>query len=129
MVTRWAGTWRLHRDGAVIADLVVTEADFPWLRARLEPRPGFDAVRELFVADLVTSEAINDDDSEAAIEAFELGQDRIQDAVTMSYPDGGEVPEFLLHVDGDEAWWRWSDEPFEVDIEHDEFGNAEDSRG
>ena len=129
MVTRWAGTWRLHRDGAVIADLVVTEADFPWLRARLEPRPGFDAVRELFVADLVTSEAINDDDSDAAIEAFELGQDRIQDAVTMSYPDGGEVPEFLLHVDGDEAWWRWSDEPFEVDIEHDEFGNAEDSRG
>jgi hypothetical protein len=23
------------------------------------------------------------------------------------------VPEFLLHIDGTEAWWRWSDEPFE----------------
>ena len=27
-------------------------------------------------------------------------------------PDGRPVPEFLLHVDGDDAWWRWSDEPF-----------------
>ena len=118
MVTKWTGqVWRLHRDDEVIAHLVVTEADFPWLRARVEPRPGFEAVRELFVADLVTSEAINDDDSDSAIEAFELGQDRIQDAMTMSYPDGGEVPEFLLHINGDEAWWRWSDEPFELDEE------------
>jgi hypothetical protein len=28
------------------------------------------------------------------------------------YPHGGEVPEFLLHIDKGEAWWRWSNQPF-----------------
>lgn len=37
-------------------------------------------------------------------------------AEELRYPDGREVPEFLLHVDGEDAWWRWSDEPF--DPEH-----------
>ncbi|GIJ13108.1 hypothetical protein Van01_63220 [Micromonospora andamanensis] len=37
----------------------------------------------------------------------------VRNAVTLRYPDGQEVPEFLLHLDGDEAWWRWSDEPFD----------------
>ncbi|MBX6751337.1 MAG: hypothetical protein IRY85_17015 [Micromonosporaceae bacterium] len=30
-------------------------------------------------------------------------------------PEGRDVPEFLLHIDGDQAWWRWSDEPFDED--------------
>ncbi|MEV6847472.1 hypothetical protein [Actinoplanes sp. NPDC051411] len=38
-------------------------------------------------------------------------------AVTLRYPEGNEVPEFLLHIQGDEAWWRWSDEPFDDDDE------------
>jgi hypothetical protein len=25
---------------------------------------------------------------------------------------GALVPEFLLHIDGEDAWWRWSDESF-----------------
>ena len=63
--------WRLHRDGEVIAELVVNDGDFPWLYARLEARPGFEAIRN--------------------------------------------VPEFLLHIEGDTAWWRWNDEPFDED--------------
>jgi hypothetical protein len=35
--------------------------------------------------------------------------------VTLWYPDGREVPEFLLHLDGSVAWWRWSDEHFDED--------------
>ena len=31
----------------------------------------------------------------------------------MTYPDGGHVPEFMLHMAGDKAWWRWSDEPLD----------------
>lgn len=27
-------------------------------------------------------------------------------------PDGRPVPEFLLHIEGADAWLRWSDEPF-----------------
>lgn len=28
-------------------------------------------------------------------------------------PSGEAVAEFLLHVEGDGAWWRWSDTAFE----------------
>jgi hypothetical protein len=32
--------------------------------------------------------------------------------VSLAGPDGIAVPEYLLHVDGEQAWWRWADEPF-----------------
>lgn len=30
-------------------------------------------------------------------------------------PEGSEMPEFLLQVSGDEAWWRFSETPSEDD--------------
>jgi hypothetical protein len=36
--------------------------------------------------------------------------DAVVDAVTLRHPGGQVVAEFLLHLDRDEAWWRWSDE-------------------
>ncbi len=48
-------------------------------------------------------------------EAWERAYDAVQAAVVLRYPGGGDVPEFLLHVDGDEAWWRWNDEVFHDD--------------
>jgi hypothetical protein len=47
------------------------------------------------------------------VDAWEAAYAAIRATLTLRYPHGGEVPEFLLHVDGDTAWRRWSDEPFE----------------
>jgi hypothetical protein len=47
------------------------------------------------------------------VEKWEAAYEKVRAAVTLKYPDGGEVPEFLLHIDKCEAWWRWSDEAFE----------------
>ena len=106
------GAWTLHRrdDGRVLADLVVTDADFPWLSARVDAREGLAELRPIFVEELGLLEHIDDDG-----DAWERGYEAIRNAVTLRYPDGREVPEFLLHIDGDEAWWRWSDEPFDED--------------
>ena len=46
-------------------------------------------------------------------EAWEAAQERIRATCTLRYPDGRTVPEFLLHVDGADAWWRWLDKPFD----------------
>ena len=46
-------------------------------------------------------------------EAWQAVQHKIRQTTWMSYPDGSPVPEFLLHIDGSEAWWRWSNEPFD----------------
>jgi hypothetical protein len=99
--------WRLMQGKELLAELVVTGGDFPWLNARMRPAPGFEAIRPLFEQELRALERIDDDPG-----SWEAAYDRIRVAVSLLYPDGRPVPEFLLHVDGDDAWWRWSDEPF-----------------
>lgn len=100
--------WTLRAGGEEVAKLVVTDGDFPWLNARVEAGPGFEPLREIFETDL---EALNAPDIDVG--AMNHAYDRIREAVTLHYPDGNRVPEFLLHIDGDAAWWRWSDEPFD----------------
>jgi hypothetical protein len=101
--------WRLYRGEDLVADLVVTGGDFPWLQARVEPRPPFDEVQELFAEDL----RLMDRDDPEGVAAWEAVQDRIRQTLVLEYPDGGRIPEFLLHIENESAWWRWSDEPFE----------------
>lgn len=91
----------------LLAELIVTGGDFPWLNARIRAMPGFEAVRPLFEEELRALEHIDDD-----VGSWEAAYARIRKAVTLLYPEGGPVPEFLLHVDGEDAWWRWADEPF-----------------
>jgi hypothetical protein len=101
--------WTLHRrdDGKILADLVVTSGDFPWLNARVDQREGFDDIRPLFVEELRLLDRIGGD-----VEPWERAYEAVRSAVILRYPQGHKVPEFLLHIDGDDAWWRWSDEPF-----------------
>ncbi|MFJ4199725.1 hypothetical protein ACIP2Y_08835 [Streptomyces sviceus] len=56
-----------------VGDILIDDADFPWLSGRFTPGPGFAGVRELFARELA------------------------------------------LHIEGDRAWLRWSDEPFDED--------------
>jgi hypothetical protein len=100
-------SWRLFHGDALVAELIVTEADFPWLHARVDARPGLEALRPLFRDELALSERDEDAD------AWETAYARIRAALRLEYPDGRNVPEFLLHIEGDTAWWRWSDVPFE----------------
>jgi len=101
-------TWKLYQGDKLLADLVVTGGDFPWLNARVEAYCGFEDVRPLFAEELRVVEDINDE-----TDAWQAAYDAIRTTLTLRYPDGAEVPEFLLHIDGHEAWWRWSDEPFD----------------
>lgn len=105
--------WSLHRrdDGRLLAELAVTGGDFPWLNARVDAQEELAQVRPLFAEELRLLDHI-DDDAESWGRAYQV----IRNAVTLRYPDGSEVPEFLLHLDGDNAWWRWSDEPFDDDV-------------
>lgn len=68
---------------------------------------GFGAVRPLFEEELRALEHIDDD-----LGSWQAAYDRIRSSVTLHYPEGRPVPEFLLHIDNEDAWWRWSDESF-----------------
>lgn len=98
--------WQVRGDEPV-GEILIDEADFPWLSGRFTPGPGYAAVRDLFVREL----ALLERDLGEGREEWEAVHEEIRRRVSLSSPDG-PVAEFLLHVDGDRAWFRWSDEPF-----------------
>lgn len=99
--------WRLHHGTEEIARLTVTGGDMPWTYADVEELPGFEAFRTVFADQ---EQAIDDDDQQLEEACYE----QIRSALTMTFPDGGPVAEFVLHVHGDgTAGWRWHDEPFD----------------
>lgn len=99
--------WRIFRGGQLVADLVVYGGDFPWLNARVFPKEGFEEIRPIFEEELRRLDAYDDN-----IEGWEDAYRRVRVAVSLAAPDGHLVREFILHIDGTEAWWRWTDEPF-----------------
>ncbi|MET9750381.1 hypothetical protein ABZZ92_32450 [Streptomyces ardesiacus] len=93
--------------GAEIGEISIDDADFPWLSGRFRAGPAYGAVRDLFARELALVE--QDDDEHRA--EWETVHREIGRRVRLVSPDG-PVAEFLLHIDGDRAWFRWSEKPF-----------------
>ncbi|MGW7341541.1 hypothetical protein [Streptomyces sp. NPDC054808] len=91
-----------------IGEILIEDADFPWLSGRFRAGPAFDAVRGLFARELALAER----DGAGHWAEWETVYAEIGRRVRLVSPDG-PVAEFLLHIDGDRAWFRWSDAPFE----------------
>ena len=92
-------TWRLVRGDEFLAELVVTGGDFPWLNASVRPAVAFAEVRPVFDEELRLLELLDDE-----LEQLEAAYRRIREVVRLLAPDGRPVPEFLLHIDGEDAW-------------------------
>ncbi|MDG9719534.1 hypothetical protein [Streptomyces sp. DH24] len=101
--------WQVRCGTESVGEILIEEADFPWLSGRFVPGPAYDGVRELFARELALTERDDDDHWTE----WEAAYDEIRRRVTLSSPDG-PVPEFLLHIDGDQAWFRWSDVPHDA---------------
>lgn len=104
--------WCVFRGEEPVGEILIDDADFPWLSGKFTAGPAFGAVQELFARSLALREP--DDDDEERWMRWEAVYDEIRRQVTLSSPDG-PVPEFLLHIEGDRASFRWSDEPFDDD--------------
>jgi hypothetical protein len=117
--------WTLHRagDGSRLADLVIYDWDFPWVNAKVEHVDGLDEFRPLFDAEVALLERVDDH-----VDAWEAAAGAVRAAVSLRYPEGNAVPEFLMHIQGDEAWWRWNDEPFD-DEDNDEGAEGDSDSG
>lgn len=96
-------SWSLMDDDRFLALLTVTGGDFPWLNATLAPAPAFESWRPVFDDERRALDRIDNDP-----EAWEAAYDIIGSALTLRDPDGNDVEAFLLHIDGDAAWWRWA---------------------
>ncbi|MFE1834628.1 hypothetical protein [Streptomyces sviceus] len=102
--------WQVRGADEPVGDILIDDADFPWLSGRFTAGPGFAGVRELFAREL----ALLEEDEEESRQEWEAAYDEVRRRVSLIAPNG-PVPEFLLHIEGDRAWFRWSDEPFDED--------------
>ncbi|MFI7249575.1 hypothetical protein [Micromonospora chalcea] len=91
--------WQVHHRSELVGQVDEREFDFPWIRGRFRPESAFQPLRPIFTA---WTEALNSGDGEAMRQAHEA----IYPAVTMTDPDGREVPWFILVIEGDEARFR-----------------------
>jgi hypothetical protein len=99
--------WTLRRGATLFGSIEISGADFPWLNGIWSPNAAFAEVKALFDHEL----ALLDEDEPGG--EWEFAYKAIWRAgVRLFSPDGRAVPEFLLHIDGAEAWFRWQDEPF-----------------
>lgn len=90
----------------VVGVLTVTGGDFPWLEGAFVPSAGFDKWRATFAEEsrLVEFEDLEESD---VYEAWESLVEQITAALNMVTPQGQVVEDFLLHIDGAHATWRW----------------------
>ncbi|MFD9471355.1 hypothetical protein [Streptomyces goshikiensis] len=78
----------------------------PWVHAEVETLPGFEEFLPLFTEQ---ERAVDDEDWEQAAACYT----QFRSALTMTFPDGSPVAEFMLHIHHDgTAGWRWHDELF-----------------
>lgn len=89
-----------------IGEILIDDADFPWLSGRFRAGPAYGAVQDLFARELALAE--RDDAGHWA--EWEAVYGEIERRVRLVSPDG-PVAGFLLHIRGERAWFRWSDEP------------------
>jgi len=87
--------WHLVRGDELLAELVVTGGDFPWLNARVRPAAGFAEIRPLFDEELRRLESIGDEP-----ERWEAAYRRIREEVRLLASDGqtGCIPQVGLAV-------------------------------
>lgn len=102
--------WQVRRGEESVGEILIEDADFPWLSGKFTAGAAFEDVRELFARELALTQG------DADWQRWEEAYDEISRQVTLTSPDG-PVPEFLLHIEGERAWFRWSDEPFDEDEE------------
>jgi hypothetical protein len=88
-VSKAGGVWQLVCGDELLAELVVTGGDFPWLNARVRPAAWFADVRPLFDEELRRLEFIDGE-----LEQWEAAYRCIREVVCLVAPDGQAVPEF-----------------------------------
>ena len=88
-------------DGTVLGHLVQAETDMFWTHCRFTRTEAFAHVAPLFAATLAHLEADEMEQLEAAYEHVAALGLALRPA-----PGSRAIGEFLLHIDGDSAWFR-----------------------
>jgi hypothetical protein len=93
----------LYRGKKLLGTITHTSDDFPWHQGVFEPEPCFDEVKHLFNQELKLLE--NDELTDGKWDAVwtEITRPGLK---LIPISGGKDIEKFLLHIDGEETWWR-----------------------
>lgn len=106
---RMPETLELVRGDAILGTIDVKpgEGDFPWYSGSFNPSEAFEGVRGLFERELVMLRANTSDDSALWDDWEAVHAELHEPGLRLQAPDHSyEADEILIHIDGEEAWWR-----------------------
>ena len=94
--------YRVIRQGVLLGTLTRTGSDMPWWLGEFDPAPGFASIRTLFDRERELLDADED------MDAWGRTWDELSDGLVLEPLDGRKpITEFLLHIEGKEATWRY----------------------
>lgn len=94
--------FQLWRGEDLLGKLTSCTSDFPWLNCKFEPCASFAELSAFFEEEL---RLLNAEDWVAWEQAYE--KIRALKLRLVSAKEDQEIDEFLLHIDGDQAWFRY----------------------
>jgi hypothetical protein len=96
--------WQLARGVTLLGTLTDCTPYQPFFVCHFTPAPAFEEVASLFEEELRVSNTLDEDP-----EAWETTYEALlaHDLKLVSLHDGGIIEEFLLHISGDTAWFRY----------------------
>lgn len=94
--------YHLYCQDILLGTLTSAADDFPWRNGSFDPTREFEEFRPLFDRELALLNADRMDEWESAWEAIATLRMRLEPVTA-----GPAVHEFLLHIDGQKAWWRY----------------------
>jgi hypothetical protein len=97
-----SGSWRLKCGKELLDTLTQKSFDQPWIVCRFQAEPAFRQYAELFKDELGV---LNRDE----MHLWEQAYQRIIDLGLTLHPVDtvDAIAEFILHIDGEEAWFRY----------------------
>jgi hypothetical protein len=107
--TQLPKTLELVRGPALLGTIDVKpgEGDLPWSSGAFHPSADFEAVRSLFERELLLLQGNTDDDAGQWDEWEAVNAELHEPGMRLQTPDKSyAVDEILIHIDGEEAWWR-----------------------
>ncbi len=91
----------LKQNDVLLGTLRSYDSDFPWINCKFEPSQAFQLVKPLFDEEL---KLLDEEDWEKYDEAYSLISALNLELINLS--EGKVTTDFLLHIQGDEAWFR-----------------------
>ena len=96
-------TYKLYRGSNLLGTIIHTKIDMPWHWGSFEPTKYFDTVKSLFEREIQLLDTLDSN-----MQEWNENWEKIIEPglCLVSDQDKQEITEFLIHIDGNEVWWR-----------------------